>query len=214
MKCVLIPTLNEAETIGRVIDDIPNDLDVFIVDGLSSDNTIEIAKEKNAEVIIEKRKGKGNAVKKAFSKLKKYDKIVMLDGDYTYDPKDIPRFFEKLNNFDIVFGKRIVNKNSMSLTHKLGNFLITMTAKMLYGNKISDLCTGFIGFSRKSLRKIRITAKGFDLEANIFAQAAKKDLKISEIDIEYRQSDAQSKLNSFSDGIKIIKMLFKQKVKV
>ncbi|MFW6047579.1 MAG: glycosyltransferase family 2 protein [Candidatus Woesearchaeota archaeon] len=211
MKCVLIPTLNEGKTIGKVLDDMPKGLDVYIVDGLSTDNTVKIAREKGAKIIIEKRKGKGNAVKSAFEKLNKYDKVVMLDGDYTYNPKDIPRFFEKLNKFDIVFGKRLIDKKAMKITHRIGNFLLTLTANLLYKKKISDLCTGYIGFSKKALKKINITAQGFDLEANIFAQSAKKDLEIEEIPIKYSESEAVSKLNGFSDGSKIIKMLIKQK---
>lgn len=210
---VIIPTLNEEKSIEKVLDDVPKDLEVFVIDGLSTDNTVQIAKSKGAEVIIEKKKGKAEAVKKALRKLKKYDGVVMLDGDYTYDPKDIPKFIQKLDKYDIVYGSRFSGqmlKGAMSFTHKLGNMMLTKAAQILYGKKITDLCTGFIGFSKKAVKKIKITATGFDLEANIFSEAVKRGLSICEIPINYRPTKSESKL-SLGDGYVILKMLIKNK---
>src|SRR5215210_8675587 len=124
---IVIPTLNEQEAIGKVLDELFSRglKNILVVDGNSSDSTLDTAKKYPISVIIQNGIGKAGALKTAFEKVKTPYMIVM-DGDFTYDPSCIDRFLEHMQSYDQILGVRnLDNKNNMSVLHKLGNKIIT-----------------------------------------------------------------------------------------
>ncbi len=211
---IIIPTLNEEDAIGKVIDEVPRalleekgyEVRVLVVDGDSADMTQKIAREKGAEIIVEPRRGKGRAIRTAFAKVEA-DFVLMLDGDHTYPATYIPAFLDMLNQgYDVVVGSRLKGKRakgSISCLNIIGNHLLTLMANVLYLTRISDLCTGYWGFKGKVIPKLDLSAEGFNLEAELFTQVVKNGYSIGEVPISYRRRHTPPKLNSIRDGLKI-----------
>ena len=223
--CIIIPTLNEAETIGRVIDEIPRQIleqagyqvEVMVVDGGSSDGTRQIAKERGARVVIEVRRGKGRAMRTALN-LADTDFIFMLDGDYTYPPGYIAQMLELLRDtYPVVIGSRLrghIEKGSISRLNLIGNRLLTLMANILYRTSLSDLCTGYWGLRGEVIPNLELSANGFDFEAELFGQVAKKGYPIGEVPIYYRRRQTPPKLSSLRDGVKIAWALIAKRFQV
>ena len=212
--CIIIPTINEAETIGRVIDEIPSqameeagyEVEVMVIDGGSTDGTRQIAEERGARVVVEPRRGKGRAMRTALD-IPRADFIFMLDGDYTYPPGYIAQMLELLRDtYPVVIGSRLrgqIEKGGMSRLNVIGNHLLTLMANILYGTRISDLCTGYWGLRGEVIPNLNLSADGFDFEAELFSQVAKKGYRIGEVPIYYRRRQTPPKLSSLRDGLKI-----------
>jgi dolichol-phosphate mannosyltransferase len=182
---IILPALNEEETIGKVIDEIPKEdmekkgyqVEIVVVDNGSSDRTKLIVKRKGAVVVTESKRGKACAVKKGF-KITDGDFVFILDADYTYPATYIPQMLELLEEkYDVVTGSRLkgkIEKGSMSRFNFIGNHLLALMANILYGTRISDLCTGYWGLKRKVIKNMKIDDAGFELEVNMFTEIAKK----------------------------------------
>ena len=212
--CIIIPTINEAKTVGRVIDEIPRQaleqvgyhVEVMVIDGGSTDGTIQIAEEKGARVVVEPRRGKGRGMRTALD-MTQAEFLFMLDGDYTYPPSYIAEMLELLRDtYPVVIGSRLrgqIEKGGMSRLNVIGNHLLTMIANILYGTGLSDLCTGYWGLRGEGIPNLNLSADGFDFEAELFSQIAKKGYRIGEIPIYYRRRQTPAKLRSLRDGFKI-----------
>jgi glycosyltransferase involved in cell wall biosynthesis len=212
--CIIIPTLNEAGTIGRVVDEIPRqaieaagyEVEVMVIDGNSTDGTRQIAEEKGARVVVEPGRGKGRAMRAALE-MAKADFIFMLDGDYTYPPAYITEMLKLLpDTYPVVIGSRLkgqIEKGSMSRLNVIGNRLLTLMANILYRTRISDLCTGYWGIRGEIVPNLKLSANSFDFEAELFSQIAKKGYQIGEVPIYYRRRLTPPKLSSFQDGLRI-----------
>jgi glycosyltransferase involved in cell wall biosynthesis len=209
---VLIPTLNEEEAIGPVLDEclsvlkgLPLKSEIIIVDGDSHDKTREIAQEKGARIILEKRKGKGIGVKTAFQHITS-TYTVMLDGDYTYDPGDIPKMLEPLQKgADYVLGHRQYQKGSMTALNSIGNNLITMLVYVLHGVRVSDVCTGYWAFKKDVVTFLKdIDAVGFDLEVSMLVRAFHAGFSVAEVPVTYRPRKGKAKLHPLKGGISIV----------
>ncbi len=159
---VLIPTLNEESTIGDVIDRIPveqlanegYETAVYVIDGNSKDDTQRRAREKGATIILANRSGKGAAMKQAFASVRA-NYFIMIDGDDTYPPERIVDFMHLLYTHDVVLGSRLkgrIEEGAMTRTNALGNRMLTLVARTLFGGNITDLCTGFGGTVAPSSR--------------------------------------------------------------
>tara|TARA_Y100000588_G_C14225764_1_gene913069 strand:- start:1499 stop:2197 length:699 start_codon:yes stop_codon:yes gene_type:complete len=225
---VLLPARNEEEGIGEVIDRIPiTDISeqgyetiVVVADGNSEDKTREIARERGAIVIEQKGPvGKGNGVREALEHIFNSEEIaselvIMLDSDATYRPEDLPRFIEKLQVSDVVWGSRLrgnMEKNAMSRVNRIGNIILSLSASIVYFTRTTDLCTGYWGFRSKALRKLDLIAEGFSLEADLFASVSKSKLKTDEIAIDYAHREGQSSLTWYLDGPRILMMVIKRR---
>lgn len=216
--CVIFPALNEEESIGKVIDEVPvadiekggDRTQIIVVDNGSTDRTGEIAKSKGATVLVETERGKGNAVRKAFASTSA-DFVFMLDSDYTYPATYIPQMLELLkSDHDVVLGSRLrgnIERGAMRKLNRIGNHLLAFMANVLYGTRITDLCTGCWGFRGEVIHALKLDAVGFDLEANMFIEISKGGYRIGEVPIHYRKRKTPSKLNAFRAGYKIGRML-------
>ena len=210
---IILPTLNEEPTIGRVIDEIPRSslegagykVQLLVVDGNSTDRTRQIAQQKGAGVIVEPRKGKGIAVSQALSSVDA-DFIFMLDADFTYPAGYIPDMLKLLTDYHAVIGSRMRGrreKGAMSRLNLVGNYLLSLIATVFYGKKISDVCSGFWGFRGEVVKTLSLRATAFDLEAELFSQLARKGYSIAELPIYYRRRASPPKLRSLRDGTRI-----------
>jgi|WetSurMetagenome_2_1015567.scaffolds.fasta_scaffold128363_1 dolichol-phosphate hexosyltransferase len=211
--CVLLPALNEAATIGRVIDAIPvmeleragYEVRILVADGNSMDDTRQIATRKGADVVVEPRPGKGIAVTTALSRVEA-DFIFMLDADATYPPDRIPDMLNLLQTHDSVTGSRLRGHReprAMSGLNLVGNRLLSLLAAVLYWKRISDVCTGFWGFRAGVIKSLRLSAIAFDLEADIFSQLVRRGYSIAEVPIDYGRRADRPKLRSLRDGTRI-----------
>jgi len=217
----IIPTLNEGCSIGKVIEGVPvadlakNGLKtaVYIIDGRSNDNTREIAVEKGAKIMLEDRQGKGSAIQTAFNSITA-DYEIMVDGDDTYPIEMATEMVRLLKKYDVVMGSRlngIIEPGAMTHLNVVGNVLLSLLAWVLFGVRVSDVCTGFWGYRNDAIRRLKLTARGFEIEADMFAECVRKDLRIAEIPITYRAREDRPKLSSIRDGIKIGLFLCKRR---
>ncbi len=214
MVSIIIPALNEESTIGEVIDEIPKKelqkrgygVEIVVVDNNCNDRTVRVAEEKGVKVIVEPVRGKGRSVRTALKSVSG-NFIFFLDADYTYPATYILRMLEVLHEGqDVVIGSRLrgqMIEGAMSRMNLVGNRFLSFIASILYGTRISDLCTGYWGFTRRVIEDIELDAKGFEFEANIFAEVAKNGYSIAEVPIHYRRRATAPKLDSLKDGFKI-----------
>jgi dolichol-phosphate mannosyltransferase len=219
---VILPALNEEETVGRVIDEVPKEsmertgyqVELLVIDNDSTDRTKEIAEEKGARVIVEPLRGKGRAIRTAFESVSG-EFIFMLDADYTYPATHIPEMLKVLEEgYDVVLGSRLkgrMEKGAMSRLNLVGNHLLAFLANILYGTEISDLCTGYWGLRGEVIKDLKLDAVGFELEANMFTEIAKKGYRIGEVPVHYRRRLTSPKLGSLKDGFRIGRMLLRKR---
>jgi glycosyltransferase involved in cell wall biosynthesis len=203
---VVIPAHNEEKNIGRVIKKTRKfSKNVIVVDDGSKDKTAIIAEKSGAFVLKHiVNLGKGAALKTGceYAIKKKAEKIVALDADGQHDPKEIPEFVKALNDADIVFGYRRLNKN-MPFVLRYGNWFIFFMTKLLFGLKIIDTQCGYRAFRADAYSKIKWDASDYSMESEIVANTGKAHLKYSQIPIETIYSD-KYKGTTVIDGIRIV----------
>ena len=207
---IVIPTLDEQEAIGNVLDELwsVGFKNILVVDGYSSDGTIDAVKKYPISVVFQHGKGKTGALKTAFEKVKT-PYIIVMDGDFTYDPSCIHRFLEHMKSYDQIIGARnLDNKKNISVLHKLGNKIITKTFNALMGTSLSDVCSGMYALRTEIAKEMNLTSTGFDVEAEIAAQIASSG-RITEVPINYRQRIGKQKLSTWKHGFKILNTIVK-----
>jgi len=214
---LVIPTLNEEETIGEVIDTVPEGAvdEVLIVDGKSKDRTVDIAQERGARTIIELRRGYGRAYKTGFANAEG-DIIVTLDGDMTYPSEAIGGLVRMLEDegLDFITCDRLSNLDpkAMTLTHRFGNWALVFTMNVLFRMKLKDSQSGMWVFRKRILEKVTLTADGMPLSEEIKIEAWKKGFKCREVAIDYRpRTGTGAKLNTWSDGFLNLRFLFRKR---
>jgi glycosyltransferase involved in cell wall biosynthesis len=219
MITVIIPTLNEEDAIGKVIDAIPRpdgeEMEILIVDGLSKDRTVEIARGKGARAAMEKRKGYGRAYKTGF-RAARGDVIVTLDGDMTYPQENILEYVKMLRDgeLDFISCDRLsrLEKGVMRTMHRFGNWVLKVTTNVLFGLRLKDSQTGMWVFRKEILEKLTLTSDGMPLSEEIKIEAFKHpDVKAKEISVPYRIREGDVKIESFGDGTKNLFFLFRKR---
>ena len=210
----VVPTLNEEEGLPRVLEGLKRQAvdEIVVVDGNSTDRTAAIARASGARVILQDGRGKGNGFKSFLAKfpLRDEDFYVMLDGDASYDPADLPKVVARLREgCDVVAGaRRFYTKAARDFVHNIGNHAISLAARLLFWHAAPDVCTGYWGFRGGALRKMNITAERFDLEADLFSQACRRGLRFEFVPVSYRPRLGEGKLSA-RDGWMILKRLLK-----
>ena len=215
---VLIPCYNEELTIEKVIKDFKKELpecEIYVYDNNSKDNTYEIAKKNGAIVKKEYRQGKGNVVRSMFMDIDA-DCYIMVDGDDTYPAEFVHALIRPIlkSEANMVIGDRhsngtYKNENKRAF-HNLGNHIVKALINKLFSSKINDIMTGYRSFDKGFVKSIPILSEGFEIETEISIHALDKKFLVKEIPIEYRDRPAGSfsKLNTFNDGIKVLKTIF------
>lgn len=218
---IIIPTMNEEASIGEVIDtiheamkDFKGNYEIVVVDTESKDRTVEIAISKGARVIDEPRRGYGRAYKTGFENAKG-EILATLDADCTYPAEDIPGLVKILEdeNMDFITTDRLskMEKGVMSAKHRLGNWILKVTTNLLFGMRIKDSQSGMWVFKKSIMKKIQLTSDGMPLSEEIKIEAWKRGLKAKEVPIVYRMRKGEAKLQSWQDGFKNLKFLFKKR---
>ena len=216
---VLIPCYNEEETISTVIADFRRELpeaEIYVYDNNSTDTTYELAVACGAIVKKEPRQGKGNVIRQMFFDIDA-DYYLMVDGDDTYPAEAVHGLLDKLRSgeADMVIGDRLSNGTYFDENkrpfHDFGNNLVKNTITRLYKTKIRDVMTGYRGFNRIFVKSFPIMSSGFQIETELTIHALDKKFKLVELPIDYRDrpEGSESKLNTFSDGFKVIMMIVK-----
>ncbi len=216
---VLIPCYNEELTIEKVVKDFKKELpeaDIYVYDNNSQDKTYEIAKNAGAIVRKENRQGKGNVVRTMFREIDA-DIYVMVDGDDTYPAEFVHQLIEPVVNgeADMTIGDRLSNgtysKEIKKSFHEFGNNLVIKTINFLFKCKLKDIMTGYRVFNRTFVKNIPIMSQKFELETEMTLFSLDKRFRIKEIPIEFRErpDGSESKINTFSDGIKVLKTIIK-----
>lgn len=208
---VLIPAFNEATTIGDVVKSfrvaLPN-ARIYVYDNNSWDNTAARAKEAGAIVRREPLQGKGHVVRRMFSDIEA-DVYVMVDGDATYDAASAPRLVSRLieTQADMVVGARITEeKAAYRAGHKFGNKMLTGLVSAIFGDRFTDMLSGYRAFSRRFVKSYPALASGFETETELTVHALELDMITTEIQTPYgaRPEGSLSKLSTIRDGIRIL----------
>jgi glycosyltransferase involved in cell wall biosynthesis len=215
---VLIPCYNEEITIEKVVKDFKSvlpDAIIYVCDNNSTDRTSEKAKSAGAVVIHEIRQGKAHAVRRLFREVEA-DYYIMVDGDDTYDANIAPNMLKLAMdcNYDLVNCVRNeVNKNSNAfpIGHKFGNRLLTGMIRIIFGNYVQDVLSGYKVLSRKFVKTFPILSVGFDIETEIAINALELELPIGHVKGDYksRPPGSNSKLRTFKDGFRILSLILK-----
>lgn len=214
---ILIPCKNEANAIGKLVASYKEHLpqaNVYVYNNLSTDNTEEEAIKAGALVKNVYRPGKGNVVRAMFREIDA-DIYLLTDGDGTYLVNDAVRLIETLQNenADMVVGSRIDSyiQSKSRAGHYLGNKLLSKLVTALFNEDVNDLLSGFRAFSKRFVKSAPLFSKGFELETNLSIHAIEVDAKTIEVPISYnkREEGTKSKLNTFSDGRKILQTIIK-----
>jgi len=216
--CILIPTLNESRTIGGLIDNFQSlgFSNILVIDGNSKDSTVKVAQEKGATVVMQTGKGKGQAVIQAFNLfLTEINKnfLIMIDGDGTYLPDEIHLFIEAMEKgAGHVIGDRFYNpgKGAFTMLNYIGNKILNKFFRLAYGSWLSDILSGYRGFTKETISQLVLTQKGFEIETEITVECVKNEIDIHVVPITYlpRAGGAVSNLNPLADGFNIGKMIF------
>lgn len=214
---VIIPTLNEEKTIGSIIERTFKYADkVIVIDGWSEDNTIEIAKSTGARIMFQNGRGKGAALREAFEHVSS-DVIIILDGDGSMRPEEIPMFMKGIHSgADIVKGSRFIGKGNsedISMFRRFGNTIFVILVNVIWKSNFTDLCYGFIAFRKDAAKKLssNLQSKGFAIETEMLIKSKKLGFKIVEVpSLELKRSFGNSKLNAFRDGWKILRTIIRE----
>lgn len=211
---IVIPTKNEENAIENVIDELHSlgFTNILVVDGFSTDRTAELARKKGAKVIHQYGKGKTGALKTAIDNIDT-PYMVVIDGDYTYDPSGIKELLRYADTHAEVIGVRVpTSPKSMTRLHKFGNKVLSGVFNLLIGTKISDVCSGLYVLRTDTAKRLRFEGSGFDVEAEIAAQIATLD-KIAEVPINYRPRLGKEKLSTWRHGFTILSSIIKFGIK-
>ncbi|QLD84470.1 S-layer glycoprotein N-glycosyltransferase AglJ [Natronomonas halophila] len=213
--CVLLPTLNEAETIGTVIDGFREaGFDhILVVDGDSEDDTRTIAREHGADVIIQSGSGKGQAVREGVDHIDQ-PYVLMADGDGTYRPEDADQMLDPLfdGRADHVIGNRFADMEDGAMTrlNKVGNRLINRLFGVVHGRKLKDILSGYRAFTRESFERFQLDADGFGIETELAVECVRQGLETDVVPIRYRArpGGSETNLHPLKDGGRIILTLY------
>ena len=214
---VLIPCYNEAKTIKKVVEDfkaaLPEDAVIYVYDNNSSDGTAEIAKEAGAVVRYERKQGKGNVIRKMFYEIDA-ECYIMADGDDTYPAESAGEMADKILNegVDMVIGDRLSSTyftQNKRPFHNFGNDLVRKSINLLFKSDIKDIMTGYRAFSYRFVKSFPLLSKGFEIETEMSIHAVDKNMTLENVVIEYRDrpEGSESKLNTISDGIKVLRTI-------
>lgn len=215
---LVIPARNEALNLPYILPQLPPGIsEVILVDGRSTDGTVEIARTIYPEVVVvdQQGKGKGDALRAGFARATG-DIVVMMDADGSMSPREIPRYVEALvNGADVVTGSRMMaGGGSSDLTpfRRLGNHALMGAFTLLYGERCTDLCYGFMAFWRQRLLDLELDCDGFEIETLMNVRAVMAGMTIAEVPShEARRLHGESNLRAFRDGTRVLRTLLMER---
>jgi glycosyltransferase involved in cell wall biosynthesis len=213
---VLVPCYNEERAVAKVVADFRAALPaaaIFVFDNNSTDGTAAAARAAGAEVFQVLHQGKGHVVRRMFTDIEA-DIYVLVDGDATYDAPSAPRMIERLlkDRLDMVVGARVDREQAAYRAgHRAGNWLLTTFVGEVFGRTFSDMLSGYRVFSRRFVKSFPVLSGGFEIETELTVHALELELPVAEIPTPYyaRLEGSVSKLNTWRDGFRILRTIFK-----
>lgn len=213
---VLIPCYNEAKTIEKVVLDYKKALpeaEIIVYDNNSTDHTDEIARKAGATVKYEHKQGKGNVIRSMFRDIDA-DCYLMIDGDDTYPSENAREMCELIleGKADMVIGDRLSSTyftENKRPFHNFGNKIVRFLINKIFKNNVKDIMTGYRAFSYSFVKGFPVLSKGFEIETEMTIHAIDKNYKLVEVPVTYRDrpEGSESKLNTYSDGLKVLKTI-------
>ena len=215
---VLIPCYNEEKTIYKVVTDfkaVLPDSTIYVYDNNSSDKTSELAEKAGAVVRKEYKQGKGNVIRRMFREIDA-EVYIMVDGDDTYPAECAPEMVDAVinKNADMVVGDRLSStyfQENKRPFHNLGNSIVKNSINFLFKSDIKDIMTGYRAFSYQFVKTFPVISKGFEIETEMTIHSVAKNLHVANVVTDYRDrpDGSESKLNTYSDGFKVLKTIFR-----
>lgn len=215
---VLIPCYNESKTIAKVVRDFKAALPeavVYVYDNNSTDHTDELARQAGAVVRYEHLQGKGNVVRRMFQEIDAHC-YIMADGDDTYPAEFAPEMVSKVLDCqaDMVVGDRLSStyfSENKRPFHNFGNSLVRKSINLLFRSRIMDIMTGYRAFSYRFAKTFPVLSKGFEIETEMSIHAIQRNLSVDNVVITYRDrpEGSVSKLNTYSDGMRVLGTIFR-----
>ncbi|MDO4392195.1 MAG: glycosyltransferase family 2 protein [Clostridium sp.] len=213
---VLIPCYNESKTVKKVVEDFKKELPeatIYVYDNNSTDGTDEIARKAGAIVRYERKQGKGNVIRTMFREIDAQC-YILVDGDDTYPAKTANEMAKKVldDDVDMVVGDRLSSTyftENKRMFHNFGNVLVRKLINIIYKSKIRDVMTGYRAFSYRFVKTFPVLSKGFEIETEMTIHVLDKNMNIENVVINYkdRPQGSVSKLNTYSDGARVIKTI-------
>jgi glycosyltransferase involved in cell wall biosynthesis len=213
---ILVPCYNEEAAIGKVVADfkaaVPG-ADIFVYDNNSTDRTAEVAARAGVQVRLAQQQGKGNVVRRMFADVDA-DIYVLVDGDATYDAPSAPALIARLieGRLDMVCAARVDREQEAYRSgHRMGNRLLTGAVAHVFGSTFSDMLSGYRVFSRRFVKTFPVLSGGFEIETELTIHALELGLPVAEVKTPYfaRPMGSASKLNTWRDGFRILRTIFK-----
>lgn len=216
----IVPTLNEEEGIGVVLSGIGKVMQgnhtILVVDGHSEDRTTQIARNKGATVVSQRGRGYGDAYRTGFDYASKElgaHIAVMIDGDGSYDPEDIPRLLNPIleDRADLVIGNRLVNlkEGSMYFINKVGNIILSWIARRTLGLKVGDTQCGLRALRTDLIRGLVLKEDGMPFAIEMLNEARRSKARIVDVPIAYHRRMGYSKLSPIRDGVRILRAILR-----
>ena len=213
---VLIPCYNESQTIAKVVSDYQKALPeatIYVYDNNSKDGTAEIAEKAGAVVRYEYKQGKGNVIRRMFREINAQC-YIMIDGDDTYPADSAREMADKVLNrhVDMVVGDRLSSTyftENKRPFHNFGNSIVKKSINFLFESDIKDIMTGYRAFSYQFVKSFPVLSKGFEIETEMSIHAIDKNMFVENVVVQYkdRPEGSESKLNTYSDGMKVLKTI-------
>jgi len=216
---VVIPARNEERNIEWVLERLPDDVyEVILVDGCSTDATVEVARAARPNIIVvpDHGRGKGDALRIGFNAASG-DFVAMLDADGSMDPGEIPSFVEALvDGNDVVKGSRLLpegGSDDLSVIRSAGNRVLCEIVNRLYGARFTDLCYGYFAFRRSCLPLLKLCTDGFEIETELVVCSAKAGLRVTEVpSFELPRRHGESNLHAVRDGVRVLSTLLRRRI--
>jgi glycosyltransferase involved in cell wall biosynthesis len=220
---VVIPAFNEERNLVPLLIKLKKSgyKNILIVDGKSTDQTVEVAEKMGAVVIIQSGHGKGSAIREVLSNgYMDVDTLILMDADGSMSPEEIPIFLQALKSgADMVKGSRFLKgggTHDMSLIRKIGNLFLVSAVNLLCLTGYTDLCYGFLVFNKQSIKRLAplLTSQNFEIEAEILVKAKKLGLNVAEVpSTEFKRRNGASNLKTFRDGFLILQTILREFLK-
>jgi glycosyltransferase involved in cell wall biosynthesis len=212
---VLVPCFNEELTVGKTVKGFREALPfatIYVYDNNSTDRTVEVAEAAGAVVRSETRQGKGNVVRRMFADIDA-DVYVLVDGDATYEAEAAPRMVRRVieENLDFINGARVsASVEAYRRGHRFGNYVLTAMVRNIFGRQFTDMLSGYKVFSRRYVKSFPAMSRGFEIETELTVHALELRMPSAEELTAYgeRPSGSVSKLNTFRDGARILRLIF------
>jgi glycosyltransferase involved in cell wall biosynthesis len=213
---VLVPCYNEQAAVATVVKGFRQALpaaQIYVYDNNSKDRTADVAREAGAEVRSERRQGKGHVVRRMFADIDA-DIYVLVDGDATYDAPSAPRMIDRLlaEHLDMVVGLRVDQEQAAYRRgHRAGNWMLTSFLSSVFGQAFKDILSGYRVFSRRFVKSFPVLSDGFEIETELTVHALELAMPVAEIETPYyaRPEGSFSKLNTWGDGLRILRTILK-----